>query len=159
MLSVKVEQLVSDPIASLGLSLLAGRAGLGRRITVPRIQKPGLALTGYTEQVHPERVQVLGAAEHSYLKSLAPKVRVGRFRALCARKIPCLVVSRGFHLDPAVLAVAAEEKIAVFRTPMITMKFINAATITLDFMSTPSLAIQSAVDQTIALHARAREGL
>jgi hypothetical protein len=33
-----------------------------------------------------------------------------------------------------------------------------AATITLDFMGTPSLAIQSAVDQTIALHARAREG-
>jgi hypothetical protein len=33
-----------------------------------------------------------------------------------------------------------------------------AATMTLDFMSTPSLAIQSAVDQTIALCARAREG-
>jgi hypothetical protein len=33
-----------------------------------------------------------------------------------------------------------------------------AATITLDFMGTPSLAIQSAVDQTIALCARAREG-
>ena len=33
-----------------------------------------------------------------------------------------------------------------------------AATITLDFMGTPSLAIQSAVDQTIALHTRAREG-
>jgi hypothetical protein len=33
-----------------------------------------------------------------------------------------------------------------------------AATITLDFMGTPSLAIQSAVDQTIALRAGAREG-
>jgi hypothetical protein len=32
------------------------------------------------------------------------------------------------------------------------------ATITLDFMGTPSLAIQSAVDQTIALCTRAREG-
>jgi hypothetical protein len=33
-----------------------------------------------------------------------------------------------------------------------------AATIKLDFMGTPSLAIQSAVDQTIALLTRAREG-
>ena len=29
-----------------------------------------------------------------------------RFRALCAQKIPCLVVSRGFHLSPELLAIA-----------------------------------------------------
>src|SRR6266568_4418585 len=86
-----------------------------------------------------KRVQVLGAAEHSYLKSLAPRARVRRFRALCARKIPCLVVSRGFHLDPSLLAVAAEENIAVFRTPMITMKFINAATIALEVDFSPTV--------------------
>jgi HPr kinase/phosphorylase len=92
-------------------------------------------------------VQVLGAAEHSYLKSLAPTARVRRFRALCARKIPCLVVSRGFHLDPSVLAVAAEEKIAVFRTPMITMKFINAATIALEVDFSPTVTeVGSMVD-------------
>ncbi|HCP92264.1 MAG TPA: HPr(Ser) kinase/phosphatase, partial [Spartobacteria bacterium] len=49
------------------------------------------------------------------------------------------VVSRGFHLDPALLAVAAEEKIAVFRTPMITMKFINAATIALEVDFSPTV--------------------
>ncbi len=61
-----------------------------------------------------------------------------RFRALCAQKIPCVVISRGFHLDPALLEVAAEEKIAVFRTPMITMKFINAATIALEMDFSPT---------------------
>jgi HPr kinase/phosphorylase len=84
-------------------------------------------------------VQVLGAAEYTYLKSLSPKLRIKRFRDLCAQKIPCIVISRGFHLDPAVLSVAVEEKIAVFRTPIITMKFINAATIALEDDFSPTV--------------------
>jgi len=115
------------------------RVGFHRKIREPTINRPGLALSGFYTYFAEKRVQVLGAAEHSYLKSLAPKARVRRFRALCARKIPCLVVSRGFHLDPSVLAVAAEEKIAVFRTPMITMKFINAATIALEVDFSPTV--------------------
>ena len=62
-----------------------------------------------------------------------------RFRDLCAQKIPCIVVSRGFHLDPALLAVAAEAQVALFRTPMITMKFINAATIALEMDFSPTV--------------------
>jgi HPr kinase/phosphorylase len=37
------------------------------------------------------------------------------------------------------MAVAAQEKIAVFRTPMITMKFINAATIALEMDFSPTV--------------------
>jgi len=113
--------------------------GFHRKIREPTINRPGLALSGFYTYFAEKRVQVLGAAEHSYLKSLAPRARVRRFRALCARKIPCLVVSRGFHLDPSLLAVAAEENIAVFRTPMITMKFINAATIALEVDFSPTV--------------------
>ena len=58
--------------AGLRLVLLAGEAGLGRRITLHRVQKPGLALAGYVRQVHPERVQILGATELSYLASMPP---------------------------------------------------------------------------------------
>ena len=49
-----------DEGSGLRLVLLAGESGLGRRITIHRIQKPGLALAGFVRQVHPERVQVLG---------------------------------------------------------------------------------------------------
>src|SRR4030095_11079334 len=54
-------------------------------------------------------------------------------------KIPCLVISRGFHLAPELLSVTGEAKIAVFRTPMITMKFINAATIALEMDFSPTV--------------------
>src|SRR6266478_2683350 len=136
---VTVESFYNSHAEKLQMKLDGPRIGFHRRIREPTINRPGLALSGFYTYFAEKRVQVLGAAEHSYLKSLAPEARVRRFRALCARKIPCLVVSRGFHLDPAVLAVAAEEKIAVFRTPMITMKFINAATIALEVDFSPTV--------------------
>lgn len=115
------------------------KVGFHRKIREPTINRPGLALSGFFSYFAEKRVQVLGAAEYTYLKSLSHKLRIKRFRDLCARKIPCIVISRGFHLNPAVLGVAVEEKIAVFRTPMITMKFINAATIALEDDFSPTL--------------------
>src|SRR2546423_11619119 len=136
---VTVESFYNSHAEQLLMKLDGPRVGFHRKIREPTINRPGLALSGFYTYFAEKRVQVLGAAEHSYLKSLAPKARVRRFRALCARKIPCLVVSRGFHLDPAVLTAAAEEKIAVFRKPMITMKFINAATIALEMDFSPTI--------------------
>src|SRR5213079_1815737 len=45
----------------------------------------------------------------------------------------------GAHLDPDLLLAAAEEKIAVFRTPMVTMRFINAATIAMEVDFSPTV--------------------
>src|SRR5882757_8447603 len=67
-----VRSLLSES-GGLRLVLLAGEAGLARRISLHRVQKPGLALAGYVRQVHPERVQILGATELSYLASLSPE--------------------------------------------------------------------------------------
>ena len=53
--------------AELEVTVVAGLAGLSRTVTVPRIQKPGLALTGWPEQLHPNRVLVLGGTEIEYL--------------------------------------------------------------------------------------------
>jgi HPr kinase/phosphorylase len=135
---VTVESFYNIHAEKLQMKLEGPRVGFHRKIREPTINRPGLALSGFYTYFAEKRVQVFGAAEHSYLKSLSRKLRVKRFRALCARKIPCVVISRGFHIDPAVLEVAAEEMIAVFRTPMITMKFINAATIALEMDFSPT---------------------
>src|SRR6266446_7447956 len=120
---VTVESFYNLHAEKLQMKLEGPQVGFHRKIREPTINRPGLALSGFYTYFAEKRVQVFGAAEHSYLKSLSPSLRVRRFRALCARKIPCVVVSRGFHVGPALLDVAAEEKIAIFRTPMITMKF------------------------------------
>ncbi len=124
---------------TLQLKLEGSQVGFERKIREPTINRPGLALAGFYTYFAEKRVQVLGAAEQSYLKSLTEPQRHRRFRALCQAKIPCLVVSRGFHLSPGLLAIAEECGVAVLRTPMITMKFINAATIALEFDFSPTV--------------------
>src|SRR5438270_11962637 len=136
---VTVEGFYNSHAEKLHMKLEGPGVGFHRKIREPTINRPGLALSGFYTYFAEKRVQVLGAAEHSYLKSLLSSVRVKRFRELCERKIPCLVMSRGFHLAPELLAVTAEAKIAVFRTPMITMKFINAATIALEMDFSPTV--------------------
>jgi HPr kinase/phosphorylase len=49
------------------------------------------------------------------------------------------VTSRGAHLDADLLAVTEELQIAVFRTPMVTMRFINAATIAMEGDFSPTV--------------------
>src|SRR3989440_4285350 len=136
---VTVESFFNTHGEKLALRLEGPRVGFHRKIREPTINRPGLALSGFFVYFADKRVQVLGAAENTYIKSLSPRLRVKRFRALCEQKIPCVVISRGAHLDDPMMAVAAEEKIAIFRTPMITMKFINAATIALEVDFSPTV--------------------
>ena len=136
---VTVESFYESHAEKLQMKLEGPPVGFHRKIREPTINRPGLALSGFYTYFAEKRVQVLGAAEHSYLKSLPSKSRVERFRNLCEHKIPCLVMSRGLHLSPELLAVTGHAKIAVFRTPMITMKFINAATIALEMDFSPTV--------------------
>lgn len=136
---VTVESFYTCHAGTLQMKLEGARVGFHRKIREPTINRPGLALSGFYSYFAGKRVQVLGAAEYSYLKSLSQKMRIQRIKELCACKIPCLVISRGFHLAPELLTVTEAAKIAVFRTPMITMKFINAATIALEMDFSPTV--------------------
>ena len=136
---VTVESFYEAHAKTLHLKLEGSRVGFHRRIREPTINRPGLALSGFYNYFAEKRVQVLGAAEQSYLESLSARQRCARFRGLCAQKIPCIVMSRGAHLAPELLKVAEGEEVAVFRTPIITMKFINAATIALEMDFSPTV--------------------
>jgi len=136
---VTVESFFHAHGGKLQLKLQGKRVGFHRKIREPTINRPGLALSGFYNYFAEKRIQVLGAAEQSYLESLSRRQRIQRFRRLCMEKIPCLVASRGAHVDPDLLAVAEELQIAVFRTPMVTMRFINAATIAMEGDFSPTV--------------------
>src|SRR5438477_7406750 len=110
---VTVESFYRAHADKLHLKLEGKRVGFHRKIREPTINRPGLALSGFYNYFAEKRVQVLGAAEQSYLKSLGRRTRIQRFRALCGQKIPCLVTSRGAHLDSDLLAVAEEAQVSV----------------------------------------------
>src|SRR5438093_5355312 len=84
---VTVESFYNSHSEKLQMKLEGPRVGFHRKIREPTINRPGLALSGFYTYFAEKRVQVLGAAEHSYLKSLPSKARVERFRKLCECKI------------------------------------------------------------------------
>ena len=116
----------------LKLELLGEEVGYDRKILEPTINHPGLALAGFLSYFAYKRIQVLGNSEQSYLSKLDEEERIQRFSMICQREIPCIVASRGKELTPDLLKVANDHGIAVFSTPMVTMKFVNAATIQLE---------------------------
>jgi HPr kinase/phosphorylase len=134
---VSVGHFFRDHADALGLELVAGEQGLERLIREPTVNRPGLALSGFYNYFAPKRVQVFGSAELSYLQSLPAAERKQRLRRFFGCTIPCLVVARHAKVSPAIVELAGQSGVPVFRTPMITMKFINAATIALELEFAP----------------------
>ena len=92
-----------DESAELRLVLLAGEAGLGRRITIQRIQKPGLALAG----LHPSRSTPSGCRcwarpRSRYLETLAEEAARAVDRSFFSLDPACVVVTKGLEV-PALL--------------------------------------------------------
>jgi HPr kinase/phosphorylase len=111
----------------LGLSSVAGQRGLDRTVTVPRIQKPGLALTGWPEQLHDGRVLVLGGTEIEYLLDHAP-ARIQGLETMLASDPACVVVCRGLAA-PRELADACEARgVPLMVSTLVTADFIATVT-------------------------------
>src|SRR5256712_11714527 len=86
----------------LPLELVAGADGLDRAITIPHIQKTGLALAGFHEYLKPGRVLIFGESEIRYLESLETVARVSSMRLAMTLDVPCVLVPGGFQLPRAI---------------------------------------------------------
>ncbi len=128
MAGLSIQELLGEKEAGLDLELLAGFSGVGNIICVPRIQKPGLALAGYTPSLHANRIQVLGSTELTYLNQLPPKAVETNIRKLCDISICCLIITKG--QDPPLLLLEEVEKrgIPLLRTHHQSSTFISLIT-------------------------------
>ena len=116
----------------LRMDLVVGEAGLGRLIQEGTINRPALALTGFFKYFANKRVQVIGAAEMTYLKTLDPRRQTAILRRMAQRHIPCLVLTRNYQPTPSMLEVAGGMNLPLIRTPIITKNWINLATLAID---------------------------
>ncbi len=139
--AITVEEFFRTNEKALKLRLVGSDAGFKRKISEPSVNRPGLALSGFFTYFAYKRVQIIGNSEHSFLEGLEPKLRAARFSQLCSWEIPCLIVARGHRLSEDLVAIANEAGISVFQTSMITMKFINAATIKLEWAFAPTMLV------------------
>src|ERR1022692_1168409 len=135
--SITVEQFFKEHGAALQMRLLSGEVNLKRIIREPTVNRPGLALSGFTQYFAYKRVQVFGNAEVFYLRTLTRQQREARYAYLFAYKIPCVVFSRGLKPDKEFLEAAEKSGVPVFHSPLVTMNFINSATLELETMFAP----------------------
>lgn len=127
-ISLSLLEILNDTEYGLGLALLAGERGLEHRVSSSRIQKPGLALAGYTEHLHPSRIQVLGNTEISYLSSIDAQVASESIRKLCSFPISCFIITKGLVPPPFLLDHAEESGIPVMNTHHQSSTFISLVT-------------------------------
>ena len=123
--SIKVGLLLSDGQFDLRLELLAGEAGLDRKLISSRIQKPGLALAGFTEHIHKDRLQVFGNTEMSYLATLKPEEARARVRNLFQLPIACLIVTKNLPVDEMMRREANDARVPLLRSSHLSSVFID----------------------------------
>lgn len=83
--------------AGLDFSVLAGRGGLRNVIEVGRIQKLSLALTGFTRQIRPGRLQIVGETEIQFCEGLGADQRTQVFAAACRVPVTAFLVTKGLQ--------------------------------------------------------------
>lgn len=116
----------------LKMELVTGEPGLHRLIHEGSINRPALALTGFFKYFAHKRIQVLGAAEMTYLKTLTQRRQMEIVQEMVKRGIPCIVLTRNYNPTHAMMTVATEMNLPIIRTSMITMNWINLATLAID---------------------------
>jgi len=129
---ISVRELADSGGGQLELEFLAGEGGLDREISAHRIQKPGLAMTGYVAFMKPGRVQVLGSTEIDYLELLEPEQRHEILEVICAQPVACFVITGRASVLDEIVDLCEEHGTPLFRTSLISSEFIDRITLYLD---------------------------
>src|SRR5215211_5701338 len=111
-----LDELGAGSPSGLHVELLAGSAGLNRRVTNPYPQKTGLALSGFDAAVRGGRVLVFGESEIRYLESLDLAARDATLRRLYSHDIPAVLITQGFDPPVELASIADRTGVPLLRT-------------------------------------------
>jgi len=123
-LSVTVEKLIKDFDMEV---LVEGNKNI--EIFVNDINRPGLQLAGFYNYFAPERIQVIGKAEWSFLDAMAVELRKKRIDKYFSFNLNCLIITRDLEPHEELLKAAKKNKVWIIKTKLVTTQFISKITI------------------------------
>jgi HPr kinase/phosphorylase len=133
-----VHELLNEKHEEWGLEALAGKDRLDDHlIATSDINRPGMALAGYTGVFLSERIQIVGSTELSYLASLDKTDEHAAVHRLFELAPTCVIVSKNLELPPVWYTEAEEFGVPVLRTPLDTTPFIHTLSAFLDYRLAP----------------------
>lgn len=146
-----LQELGTSPGTALPTEVLAGTAGLQRRITNAHPQKTGLALSGFDAAVRGGRVLIFGDSEIRYLESLTVEAREAALRRLFGHDLPAILITQGFD-PPVELSRAADRtSVPLLRTPVATPDAMSRLGAVLDNFLAPRTTVHGVLMDILGL--------
>ena len=123
-MAVTVEKLIKDFELEV---LIEGKPK--QEIKVNDINRPGLQLAGFYNYFAPERLQVIGKAEWSFLDDMKIELRMKRLKKYFSFDMNCIIISRDLEPHEEFLEAAKKKQIWVLRSKLVTTKLMSKLTI------------------------------
>ena len=102
-------------------------------------------LAGYIGRFVPQRIQVLGETEVSYLRSLTAEERGRILATFLGYEIPCVMVTKGLDLPDGMEEAAQRAGITILRSKLKTQEFYNRITPFLADAFAPSTSLHGSL--------------
>lgn len=112
---------------ALKLEVIVPSAKEEWNITSPDLYRPGMQFFGYYDFFAYERPQLIGKVEMSYLYTLSHEERQKVLNRYFSYDIPCVTVCRNMTVPDEMIQIAREREVPVYRTEVVTTKFITSA--------------------------------
>ena len=112
-MSVKVKDLlkISRLSQAYGDNVL-----LEKEIKTSDISRPGLEMTGYFDFYTPERIQLIGMKEWSYLMKMSSHNRHQVLLKMFQPETPVIIIARNLEIPTEMISAADEKQIAILRS-------------------------------------------
>ncbi|MBP2620448.1 HPr(Ser) kinase/phosphatase [Streptococcus panodentis] len=89
---------------------------LDKEITTSDISRPGLEMTGYFDYYTPERIQLIGMKEWSYLTKMTSHNRHQVLLKMFQPETPVIIVARNLEIPEEMVRAAEQKQIAILRS-------------------------------------------
>lgn len=108
---------------ALNLKCIEGKRGLDREITVPVLDRPGLALSGFFEKFAYKRIQVFGRGETAYLEKLEREGKKDNLEKMFEYQFPCSIFTHAFSPIPSFRELSKKSLCPILQTDLPTSEF------------------------------------
>lgn len=124
-MTLTVGSLLKEQGDQLKLELVTGEKSLGREIRVSELNRPGLALIGFSDGFRAERIQIIGVGEQAYCaKAPAKELSESLATMLSFPVLPCLIMSHNAKTKTPTALMGACRK---FGVPLVRSKLDTAS--------------------------------
>lgn len=105
---------------------------LAKEIITSEIMRPGLEMAGYFDYFTPERIQLFGMKEWSYMMTVVGDNRYDLLKKVMAKETPVVIVARNLEIPSEMVAAAKKSDIVLLQSREATSRLNSVLTSFLD---------------------------